>query len=95
MYCYKPNTSYIQTYHYVKLIIDNKVKCLCGKEFDKSEIVITKARPKVKKEQDRSGCSKCCDKLESFWRENVKVFNKVTNRFYSVNETDNLVEIKQ
>lgn len=94
MYCYKPTNSYMQSYHYIKVIIDNKIKCLCGKEFDKSEVVITKSRPRVKREQDRFGCSKCSDKLEAFWKENVKIFKKVTNRLHSVNGTDNLVEIK-
>lgn len=95
MYCYKStNTNYWFTYHLIETIIDDDIKCLCGKSFKKSEVIITKNSP-TNKDRDMIECSKCGNNLRKFWRNNVKIFKKVTNRLYSVNGTDNLVEIKK
>lgn len=95
MYCYKSSTGSWQFYHLIETIIDNKIKCLCGKTFNKNEVIITKNVPRSRRSQDVCECSQCGNNLRKFWRNNVKIFKKVTNRLYSVNGTDNLVEIKK
>ena len=82
------------TFHLIKTIIDDDIKCLCGKSFKKSEVTIIKNSP-TNKDRGIIECSKCGNNLRKFWGSNVKIFKKVTNRLYSVNGTDNLVEIKK
>lgn len=95
MYCYKPTKSIIQNYHLIETIIDNKIKCLCKKEFDTSEIIITKGIPRPSKRQDMNECTACYNNLRRFWRNNVKSFTKVEGTSYHrINNSDNMVIIK-
>lgn len=96
MYCYKPtNNTYYFTFHLIETIIDDDIKCLCGKTFKKSEVTITKNSP-VRKDRDMMECGKCGNNLEKFWRKNVKIFSKVEGTtLHRIGDTDNMVHIKR
>jgi hypothetical protein len=76
-------------------MIDDDIKCLCGKNFKKSEVIITKNSP-TKKGKDMFECYKCGDNLRKFWRNNVKVFTKVEGTsLHRIGNSDNMVHIKK
>lgn len=93
MYCYKNGYKGNAVYHYIETMIDDDIKCLCGKKFQKHGAIVTKNRPK---ELHNNSCVMCEDNLVRFWRENVKVLTKVEGTsLHRIGDSDNMVYIKK
>jgi hypothetical protein len=73
MFCYKNPVKQMTVLHFVESILyefdDTEiVKCLCGREFIKGDVILFKNRP----HKNIEDCMMCCDNLERFWRKTIR-----------------------
>lgn len=85
-----------EIYHYVEIIIDDNIKCLCGKKFKKEDVILTERKPDYFDKKFVFDCIDCESNLHRFWKENIKILSKVEGTsLYRIGDSDNMIHIKE